>query len=38
MLGWRAETNFNDLVALMLDHDLREAGVEIPSLLREATS
>jgi GDPmannose 4,6-dehydratase len=27
-LGWRPETKFRELVALMLDHDLREAGVE----------
>jgi GDPmannose 4,6-dehydratase len=26
-LGWSAETRFHDLVALMLDHDLREAGL-----------
>jgi GDPmannose 4,6-dehydratase len=27
-LGWRPTTKFRQLVALMLDHDLREAGVE----------
>jgi GDPmannose 4,6-dehydratase len=37
-LGWQARTRFNDLVALMLDHDLREAGVEIPPALQQATS
>jgi hypothetical protein len=26
-LGWTATTRFHDLVALMLDHDLAEAGV-----------
>jgi GDPmannose 4,6-dehydratase len=28
-LGWQATTLFRELVALMLDHDLREAGVEM---------
>jgi GDPmannose 4,6-dehydratase len=28
-LGWQATTLFHELVALMLDHDLREAGVEM---------
>jgi GDPmannose 4,6-dehydratase len=27
-LGWRAETRFHDLVAMMLDHDLHEAGLD----------
>lgn len=27
-LGWRPTTRFHELVALMLDHDLREAGLE----------
>jgi GDPmannose 4,6-dehydratase len=27
-LGWRAETGFRDLIALMLAHDLREVGIE----------
>ncbi len=26
-LGWQAQTGFHDLVALMLEHDLAEAGV-----------
>ena len=29
-LGWRAQTGFRDLIALMLAHDLREAGIEPP--------
>jgi GDPmannose 4,6-dehydratase len=29
-LGWKAGTRFHDLVALMVDHDLREAGVAVP--------
>jgi GDPmannose 4,6-dehydratase len=27
-LGWRPRTKFRDLVALMLEHDLSEAGIE----------
>lgn len=29
-LGWRAVTHFQALIALMLGHDLREAGIEPP--------
>ena len=28
LLGWRAQTGFRDLVAIMLAHDLREVGLE----------
>lgn len=27
-LGWQAQTTFSELVRLMLEHDLRDAGVE----------
>jgi GDPmannose 4,6-dehydratase len=37
-LGWRATTRFNDLVALMLEHDLAEAGIDPAGMRRrEAT-
>jgi GDPmannose 4,6-dehydratase len=29
-LGWRPTTRFHELVELMLEHDLREAGIEVP--------
>ena len=28
VLGWRAQTRFRELVRLMLEHDLREAGLD----------
>ena len=28
ILGWRARTTFHDLVRLMLEHDLADAGIE----------
>jgi GDPmannose 4,6-dehydratase len=31
-LGWRARTRFHELVALMLEHDLREAGLDVARL------
>ena len=34
-LGWQARTGFRDLVALMLEHDLAEAGVATPCAGRE---
>jgi GDPmannose 4,6-dehydratase len=34
ILGWQARTKFHELVALMLDHDLREAGLEPPARTR----
>jgi len=36
-LGWNARTRFRDLIALMLDHDLREAGIDPGSLGRADT-
>jgi len=35
-VGWRAQTKFHELVALMLAHDLREAGVDLPKPLTDA--
>ena len=38
-LGWRPRTRFHRLIALMLDHDLREAGIEKPlRMTDEATA
>ena len=34
ILGWQARTTFHELVALMLEHDLREAGLEPPARTR----
>ena len=34
ILGWQASTTFHELVALMLEHDLREAGLEPPARTR----
>jgi GDPmannose 4,6-dehydratase len=37
-LGWQATTLFRELVALMLDHDLREAGVEMTLVAKGKSS
>ena len=30
-LGWKPETNFDELVTLMVEHDLDEVGLDLPS-------
>lgn len=37
VLGWQPRTNFNDLVRLMLEADLREAGLD-PAVLMTTSS
>jgi GDPmannose 4,6-dehydratase len=37
-LGWKAETNFSELVALMLDHDLGRVGLDFPSARERSAS
>lgn len=37
-LGWKPETSFSDLVTLMVDHDLREHGLDIQAARIAASS
>jgi GDPmannose 4,6-dehydratase len=38
VLGWRPQVTFHELVRLMLEADLREAGVDPKSVIRDDTA